>query len=300
MLLHRQACQNVLIVHLILICFLANVTNLDAAERAANLQEPSQVIVAYLRAFHARDFVEAYRYISSADRKVRDLDRYVRQRGAFNGFILDAARKLSESVEITNLQHKVSADRIQAIVRYRVPDSQSVAPILLNWDPYRLNSLSTAERKQILEALEKKQNARALEMHEIEESIELVKEMNEWRLFLNWAAGVRIPLRLDLSKIRELEVTLSQQEVVLQPGEVFEIFLKIKNKTNQAITTRIGHLVDPNRNADFLDFVQCGFLLPVTIPPGTEQKYYGSYLLRGSLPESVRQLTLTYDFRVLQ
>jgi hypothetical protein len=46
--------------------------------------------------------------------------------------------------------------------------------------------------------------------------------------------------------------------------------------------------------------VQRGFLLPVTLPPGKEQEYSGSYLLRGSLPEGMRQLNLTYDFRILQ
>jgi hypothetical protein len=66
------------------------------------------------------------------------------------------------------------------------------------------------------------------------------------------------------------------------------------------VTARIGHLVEPNDSADYLDFVQCGFLLPVTIQPGAEQEYSGSYLLRGSLPEGVRRLSLTYDFRILQ
>lgn len=268
--------------------------------RAANLQEPAQVIEAYLRATYARDFVEAYRLISAADRKVRDVNRYVQQRGAFSGFTLEVARKLSESVEIKPQPQKATAERIQVTIRYRVPDPKKIAPTVLNWDLYRLNSLSSAERRQMLDALEKKQQDRALVMNEGEERFELVKEANEWRVFLNWAAGVKIPLRLDLSKTSDLAVSLSKQEIILQPGEVFEIFLKIKNKTKRAVTARIGHLVEPSDSADYLDFVQCGFLLPVTIQPGAEQEYSSSYLLRGSLPEGVRQLNLTYDFRILQ
>jgi len=278
----------------------ATAGNTHTAEQVSNLEDPLQVIQAYLRAIYARDFVEAYRFISAADRKVRNLDRYVQQRGAFNGFTLEIARKLSASVEIEPQQQKVTADRVQVTVRYRVPDPKKIAPTLLNWDLYRLNSLGAAARRQMLDALEKKQQDHSLEMNEGEERIELVKEANEWRVFLNWAAGVKIPLRLDLSKAGDLEVSLSKQEVVLQPGEVFEIFLKIKNKTNQAVTTRIGHLVEPSDSADYLDFVQCGFLLPVTIPAGAQQEYSGSYILRGSLPEGVRQLNLTYDFRILQ
>lgn len=268
--------------------------------RAANLQEPAQVIEAYLRATYARDFVEAYRLISAADRKVRDVNRYVQQRGAFGGFTLEVARRLSESVEIRPQPQQATAERIHVTVRYRVPDPKKIAPMVLNWDPYRLNSLGAAERRQMLDALEKKQQDRVLAMNEGEERFELVREANEWRVFLNWAAGVKIPLRLDLSKTSDLAVSLSKQEIILQPGEVFEIFLKIKNKTKRAVTARIGHLVEPSNSADYLDFVQCGFLLPVTIQPGAEQEYSGSYLLRGSLPEGVRQLNLTYDFRIFQ
>jgi hypothetical protein len=46
--------------------------------------------------------------------------------------------------------------------------------------------------------------------------------------------------------------------------------------------------------------VQCGSLLPVTLAPGKEQEFSGTYMLRGSLPEGVRQMVLSYEFRVLQ
>ena len=86
----------------------------------------------------------------------------------------------------------------------------------------------------------------------------------------------------------------------MQPGDLFEISLRIKNPTNQAITLRIGQLVVPVEIADYLDFVQCGFLLPITIQPGKEQEYFGTYLLGGSIPDGVRQLSLNYDFRILK
>jgi hypothetical protein len=170
----------------------------------------------------------------------------------------------------------------------------------LNWDPYRLNSLSAAERKQLIESIDKKKRDGALDMSEGEENFDLVKEADGWRVFLNWAAGVKIPLRLDLSKSADLDVTLSKTEIVAQPGELFEVILRITNRTDQPVTARIGHLVEPNDVADYLDFVQCGFLLPVTIGPAKQQEFSGTYLLRGTLPEGVRQMNLTYDFRLLK
>ena len=274
--------------------------NARAAEVADDLQNPARVIHAYLRATFARDFIAAYRFISAADRKVRDVNRYVQQRGAFSGFTLEVARKLSESVEIAPQQQTLAADRAQITVRYRVPDAKKIAPTVLDWDPYRLNSLNAAERRAIIAALEKKQHDRALEMIEGEERFELVKEANAWLVFLDWAGGVKIPLKLDVSRTGDLQVSLSKREVVVQPSEAFEIMLTIRNNTPRAVTARVGHLVEPGHSADYLDFVQCGFLLPVTIPPGTEQEYSGTYMLRGNLPEGIRQLQLTYDFRILK
>lgn len=284
--------------HVVLV--FATAAQLLAAERATHMGDPTQVIQAYLRATYARDYVEAYRLISAQDRKVRDLNRYVQYRGAFSGFILQAAKKVSEAVEIELLEQKKVGDSLHLVVKYRVPDAKKIAPILLNWDPYRLNSLSAGDRDQLLAALDRKRRDGSLEMIDGEARFELVREENEWRVFLNWAAGVKIPLRLDLSKAAGLEVSLSEREVAVLPGEIFKILLKIKNNTNHAITARIGHLVEPKASADYLDFVQCGFLLPVTIPPAMEQEYSGVYLLRGNLPEGVRQLELKYDFNILK
>jgi len=273
---------------------------LYGAERAMDTQDPMTVIQRYLRATYARDFAAAYRFISAEDRNVRDMNRYVQQRGPYSGFILDAARKLSEFIEVGTLNAQESPRGVRVAIKYRVPDPQKIAPLLLNWDPRRLNSLPAAERKQIIDALDQRKQQDSLEMSEGTETFELIREPDEWRVFLNWAAGVKIPLKLDLSKSPDLDVVLSKNEFVLQPGDLFEIVLRIKNRAQQPVTVRIGHLVEPSPIADYLDFVQCGFLLPVTVQPDKEQEFSGTYMLRGSLPEGVRGLNLTYDFHQLK
>jgi hypothetical protein len=68
--------------------------------------------------------------------------------------------------------------------------------------------------------------------------------------------------------------------------------LKITNRFAKPSVLRIGHLIQPKELADYVAVVQCGFLLPVTLPLNVEQQYSGTYLLRGSLPEGVHQLNL--------
>ena len=289
-----------LLLHMALIRVFLAVGTAHAAERAVDLQDPMQVISAYLRATYARDFAEAYRYVSNEDRQIRDLNRYVREHGAYNGFALEAAKKVSEGLEIKILRQTESTRRLQVWIKYRIADLKKLAPFLLNWDAFRLNSLLPPDRKQLLDTLEKRRKEGSLEMSEGVETFELVKEGAEWRLFLNWAAGVKIPTALDLTKTADLDVRLSKNEFVVQPGDTFEILLRIKNKTDQVLVARIGHVVAPEDIADYLDFVQCGFLLPITLQPGKEQEYSGTYMLRGSLPEGIRQLALTYDFKILK
>lgn len=267
-----------------------------AAVQQPDLRDAALVVQGYLRATYARDYVEAYRYISTADQRVRDLNRYAQQRGAFMGFALETSRKLASFIEIKPAQQALAPNRIRAVTKVRIPEPGQ----LFNMDARRLNALSVEERRQLIESWEKKQRDGSFEMTEIENKLDLVKEGDEWRIFLNWAAGVKIPFRLALANAGDLDASLSKSEVVVQPGDLFEIFLKVKNRSAQPVVARIGHLVEPSDVANFLDFVECGFLLPITLQPGKEQEYSARYLLRGGLPEAVHQLNLTYDFKLLK
>jgi hypothetical protein len=50
--------------------------------------------------------------------------------------------------------------------------------------------------------------------------------------------------------------------------------------------------------AEYLDLVECGFLLPVAIKPGAAEEFSSTYLLRGGIPENVRKLAVIYEFKV--
>src|SRR5688500_10946715 len=63
-------------------------------------EEPLETLAKYLKVLYARDFRQAYRFISAADRELKSRSDYVRERGAFHGLALDAARKLSDLIEV--------------------------------------------------------------------------------------------------------------------------------------------------------------------------------------------------------
>ena len=211
------------------------------------------------------------------------------------GFALDAARKLASFIDIKSSQTPLATDRIQAVARIRVAEPA----LLLNLDARQLNAMSGDERRRLIDSWEKRRRDGALQMLEAEEKLDLVREGDQWRIFLNWAAGVRLSLRVVLSSASLWEASMPTSDIAVHPGELFEIPLRVKNRSSQPVVTRIRHLIEPSDMADFLDFVECGFLQPVTLQPGIDQEFASRYLLRGNLPEGVRKLNLTYEFRRL-
>ncbi|HWP24415.1 MAG TPA: hypothetical protein VNM15_09605 [Candidatus Binatia bacterium] len=269
--------------------------------QAVLFEGPEAFARGYVRAVQARDFLEAYRYLSAADRRLRDAHQYARQRGAFVGFALEAARKLAAFSDIQLILKRLATDRIQAVPKVRMPEPKRIAPLVKSWDMRQLNSLGPAERAQTLDALERTLRDGALPMIDIVEApIDLVREGEEWRVFLNWAAGVQLQLALSLSQAPEIEATLSKIGVVVQPGELFDISLRIKNRSSHRNAVRIAHLIEPHKLSNFLDLVECGFIRPVILEPGIERHFDARYLILESLPEGVRQLNLTYEFAILK
>ena len=70
------------------------------------------------------------------------------------------------------------------------------------------------------------------------------------------------------------------------------------NRTAKQIVTRIGHRVEPQELAQFLDLVECALLLPVRVQPGEEQVYHSTYMVRGDLPDGTKTLNVIYEFKI--
>ena len=56
--------------------------------------------------------------------------------------------------------------------------------------------------------------------------------------------------------------------------------------------------VEPKELAQYLDLVECALLLPVRLRPGEEQIYNSTYVVRGDLPDGIKSLDVTYEFKI--
>jgi len=256
------------------------------------------VLTKYLRFLYARDLRQAYRFISTVDQRLKKQADYVRERGAFTGFALDAARKLAESIEIRPVSQQVDGPQNRVTVAMKLPDANGVSPLLLDWDEQRLNNLPTPEQKKILATIGSLARTKKLPMIEGEEQFVLVKEDSQWKIFLNWAAGVKVKFATDLPPDGIITAEPIIRDTVARSGDVFTIGFKVKNVTANEIRTRIVHRIEPKELVRYLDLVECALLLPVRLRPGEEQIYNSTYTVRGDLPDGTKAFDVTYEFKV--
>jgi hypothetical protein len=259
---------------------------------------PFNTVEAYLKNSYARDFKKAYRYISRGDRQLKAERVYVREKGSFSGFPLTVTRKLAQFIELRPLETVREQDgQMRVKVEAKYPDANSLSPILLEWDEERLNALPSSMQRDILSKLDQMDREGEIKTIVGEEEFTLVKEGTSWRVYLDWAAGVRVSYDA-VVPAESIEAVPVNKSTTIRPNELFTISYRVKNRTAQAISTRITHRIEPDELSQHLDIIDCALLLPVELRPGEESEFSTTYLVRGDLPEGAKELNVTYDFQV--
>jgi Cytochrome c oxidase assembly protein CtaG/Cox11 len=259
---------------------------------------PVRILTDYLKAVYSRDFKQAYRFISAPDQRLKQERIYIRERGPFTGFALQVATKLSEFIEFTPAQIQIDGDRAQITLAFKAPDMNSVGGLLSDWDEERLNALSTNEQKKVLAAIDDLKRTGKLEVIEGQEKFTLVREGLNWRLFLDWASGVKVNFATIVPPGGLIEAKPTIKQTVIQPNELFTIAYRVKNLTGKDIFARITHRITPAAASEYLDLVECSLLLPVRLHPGEESSYSSTYVVRGDIPDDVKRLDVTYEFKI--
>jgi hypothetical protein len=263
-----------------------------------NQSEPVEVLRKYLTVLYARDFRQAYKFISAADRRLKTRNDYVRERGPFDGFAHEVARKLSGFIEIRSVSQQLDGTKNRVRLALKLPDANALSDLLLDWEEDRLNSLTWLEQKKILSRLDALARADRLPTIDGEEEFVLVREGSQWKVFLDWAAGVQVKFDTVLPVSSALAAIPTVKETIVRSGDLFIIGFRVKNNGTGEIVTRIAHHVEPKELAEYLDLVECALLLPVRLQPGEEQTYNSTYVVRDDLPDDAKTLDVTYEFKV--
>lgn len=270
------------------------------AERRTPEAEPQRILLAYLRAAYAHDFKKAYEFLSTQDRHQKNEKTYIAEKGPFHGFSLDVARRLADLIEAKPLNITTEGTLRRIKLGMRLPDANSLSDLLHNWEEDKLNALPKRKQLKILGEIDRLQRDRRLKMIEGEEEFLVVQEGSSWRVFLDWAAGMQISYNATVPKNSELEALPLAKETTVRASELFTVAYRVKNRSDQAVTTRIVHRVEPPDLRQHIDIVECALLLPVKMPAGQEAEFSTTYMVRSDLPDGVKNMSITYDFQVEQ
>jgi Cytochrome c oxidase assembly protein CtaG/Cox11 len=267
-------------------------------EPRAAAAEPVMVLSRYLKASYARDYKQAYRLISAKDQQLKPEMVYVRERGAFTGFTLVAARKVAETIAIEPVNITQSGERTKIRAALKLPNAENLSPLLMDWDEEKLNALTAAQQRKILAAIDELSRTGRMKMIEGEEEFALVKEDDGWRLALDWNAALRISLAAIVPPNGLIQAEPVTRETVVTSSEPFRVTYKVSNRSHNALRTRIVHKVEPQELSPYLDIVECALLLPTLVDAGQHAEYSTTYLVRGDLPENARKFNITYEFKI--
>ena len=273
----------------------AAVVNFIAGNRSP--ENPLEVARSYFRATQARDYRDAYRFISSADQNLLDQESYLQAQFALRGFAAQLAKQLAADMEIRVVERETKDDRARLTLDYKVPAADEVSALLYNWDQDKLNALSRAEQQRIIGALEKMRKAGNMINIEGRETFNLVKEDGRWKVFLDWASGIKVSFNAALPSDSLVEVEVLKRALFASVDEPFQTNLKFWNRGQREVIARIDHVIEPREFAGSVAMIACGFLRPMTLYPGEVREVSSAYLLDSGFPKAT-QLRITYEVKL--
>jgi len=266
------------------------------ASGCAREARPERIALEYSRAVYASDLAQAYRLISSQDRRVKNEEIYLR--GAPTGFALEVSRQLASFLKVTHVEQTINGDQARVKLQLKLPDANApeIATLVREWDERLLNALLQSEREEITRKLDQLARAQKIPMIEGEENFSLVREGSGWRVFLNWAGGARVRFRTAMREAIPLQVTVSPEEVLLTPGERMQVVVRVKNVSSRDFVTRVGHRIEPKAQAGALALLQCPLFVPVTLKPGETEEFRSEYMMLRDSPDQAKEFEVTYEF----
>lgn len=279
--------------------WLGLVVGLLLLSSCAQERGPEAVALEYARALYANDLLQVYQFISSEDRRMKDEETFLRERGQVTGFALEMARQFASFIEANPVEKTIKGERATVTLRLKLPDANAseIARLVHEWDERRLKALPGTEQQRVTQKLNDLHRTGRLPILEGEESFELVREPSGWRIFLNWAGGVRVRFRAAVAELMPIEVTVTPDAVLVTPGEAARASVRATNRSRTDIVARVGHRIEPKAHADSLALLQCPLFLPVTLKPGRTEEFVSEYVILKGIPEGARELQVTYEFR---
>ena len=295
----RALCRNFLFIASATAILILPLTYLVTGQPGSATEDPKQIVKDYLQAVYARDYPKAYQWISAEDRKNKSKADYLRENPSFSGSALGLTRQLAQMIDFQNLQSEIRDNQATVRFKVRLPNAgdASLQELFLDFDEERLTRLTSQEIQVIEQKLESMRKQGTLPMIEGEDSVELVREQGQWRVFANWAGAIRVHFKAEVKENLPWEFRSVQETVLAKPGETLQAIYRAKNLSDKTVTAKALHIDTPKELTEkYLQIIQCFCFIQETLKPGEEKELSLIFRVNWDVPKSVKEFNVTYEF----
>ena len=264
-----------------------------AAFLAVRTPSPEQVAARLLHARYVNDAAAVYELASAADRRWRTLEQQLAGHPQFPAEFQELIGELGEFIETRGVDSDLQDDGGIVTVHGTVPNANhpEVRDLLYGEGDAAGSPLS--ERR---DELRDRGRAGTLPVIEFSQRVELVREGEHWKVFLDWAVGFTIHFRAAVREQLPFEFSVQPASITLKPGETGSATFHVRNVSDAEVRAKAGHLLDPPVAFLHTELVQCFCFFEDTYAPGEARELPVSVRLGWDIPPELGEITMLYEY----
>ena len=268
-----------------------------AAFLAVRTPSPEQVATRLLHARYVNDAAAVYELASAADRRWRTLEQHLAGHPQFPAEFQELIGELGEFIEIRGVESDLQGDGGVVTVHGAVPNANhpEVRDLL-----YGEGAAAGSPLRERSDELRRRGRGGTLPVIEFSQRVELVREGEHWKVFLDWAVGFTIHFRAAVREQLPFEFSVQPESITLKPGETGSATFRARNVSDSTVRAKAGHLFDPPVAFLHTELVQCFCFFEDTYAPGEERELPVAVRLGWDIPADIGEITMLYEYYPLQ
>lgn len=260
---------------------------------AVRAPSAEQVATRLLRARYVNDAGAVYDLASAADRRWRTREQHLAGHPQFPAEFQELIGELARFIVIRGVDRDLQGAGGVVTVRGTAPNANHPELRELLYGEGASAAGTVRERRA---ELRRRGRAGALPAVEFSEAVELVREQERWKVFLDWAVGYTIRFRAEVREELPFAFSVEPEHLTLKPGETGSALFHVRNLSADTITAKAGHLLEPPAAHLHTELVQCFCFFEDTFAPGEERQLPVVLRLGWDVPADLGAITMLYEY----
>ena len=264
-----------------------------AAFLAVRTPSPEQVATRLLHARYVNDAAAVYELASAEDRRWRTLEQHLEGHPQFPAQFQELIAELGAFIEIRGTQSDLQGDSGVVTVHGAVPNANHPELRDLLYGEGAADGSTVEERR---DELRRRGEAGTLPVIEFSQRVDLVREGEHWKVFLDWTVGFTIRFRAEVREQLPFEFSVHPESITLKPGETGSATFRARNLSDATVKAKAGHLFEPPVAFLHTELVQCFCFFEDTYAPGEERELPVAIRLGWDVTPDIGDITMLYEY----